>query len=141
MYTRRNRCLPTFHSTSTISSPSERATRSAAPRIFSKSTQRLLDPSRFAVHSYRPNKKVGLRPLLRATCFRAKTEYIPAARQKQDTPPRPSRTCRKGTHPLLAFVFVPTSRNLSRPGWKGASLPPPAHQYIFVEQFGNFSYP
>ena len=38
MYTRRNRCLPIFHSTSTTSRPSERATRSAAARIFSKST-------------------------------------------------------------------------------------------------------
>src|SRR5260370_29610880 len=87
MYTRRNRCLPTFHSTSTISRPSERATRSAAPRIFSKSTQRLPDLSRSAVHSNRPNKKVGSRPLIRSTRFRAKSEYIPAARQKQDTGP------------------------------------------------------
>src|SRR5260370_22175300 len=60
MYTLRNRCLPTFHSTSTISSPSERATRSAAPRIFSKSTQRLPDPSRSALHSNRPQQKSGL---------------------------------------------------------------------------------
>src|SRR2546421_378008 len=60
MYTRRNRCLPTFHSTSTISSPSDRATRSAALRIFSKSTQRLPDRSRSAVHSNRRQQKSGL---------------------------------------------------------------------------------
>src|SRR5437870_374687 len=89
MYTLRNRCLPTFHSTSTISRPSERATRSAAPRIFSKSKQRHLDPSRSALHSNRPNKKVGSRPLIRSTRFRAKSEYIPPARQKQDTPQVP----------------------------------------------------
>src|SRR2546425_589668 len=35
--TRKNRCLPTFHSTSTMSKPSDRATRSAASRIRSKS--------------------------------------------------------------------------------------------------------
>src|SRR6266849_9662983 len=60
MYTLRNRCLPTFHSTSTISSPSERATRSAAPRIFSKSTQRLPGLSRSALHSNRRQQKSGL---------------------------------------------------------------------------------
>src|SRR5882672_2689354 len=87
MYTLRNRCLPIFHSTSTISRPSERATRSAASRILSKSKQRLPDRSRSAMHSNRPNKKVGLRPLLRATRFRAKSKYIPAARQKQDKGP------------------------------------------------------
>src|SRR6267143_4942657 len=114
MYTRRNRCLPTFHSTSTISRPSERATRSAAPRIFSKSTQRLLDPSRSALHSNRPNKKVGLRPPLRATRFRAKGEYIPPARQKQDTPPPPLCfcPCRGTIHraPLRPFVVAGLSR-------------------------------
>jgi len=42
------------------------------------------------VHSNRPNKKVGLRPLLRATRLRAKLKYIPAVRQKQDKGlPRP----------------------------------------------------
>ena len=30
------------------------------------------------------NKKVGSRPLIRSTRFRANLEYIPAARQKQD---------------------------------------------------------
>src|SRR6266481_8024748 len=88
MYTRRNRCLPTFHSTSTISRPSERATRSAAPRIFSKSTQRLPNHSRSAVHSNRRQQKSGLAPTHGATRFRAKIEYIPAALQKQDTAPR-----------------------------------------------------
>src|SRR5206468_8568127 len=87
MYNRRNRCLPIFHSTSTISRPSERATRSAASRIFSKSKQRLPDRSRSVVHSNRPNKKVGLRPLLRATRLRAKLKYIPAVQQKQDKGP------------------------------------------------------
>ena len=38
-----------------------------------------------SLHSNRPNKKVGLRPPIRATRFRAKIEYIPPARQKQDT--------------------------------------------------------
>src|SRR6266576_3773526 len=32
-----------------------------------------------------PNKKVGSRPLVRSTRFRAKWKYIPPARQKQDT--------------------------------------------------------
>jgi hypothetical protein len=85
MYTRRNLCFPTFHSTSAISSPSERATRSAASRIFSRFTRRLPGPCRYQVHSNRPNKKVGSRPLIRATRFRAKQQYIPPARQKQDT--------------------------------------------------------
>src|SRR5207245_4165772 len=89
MYTRKNRCLPIFHSTSTTSKPSERATRSAAPRIFSKSTQRLPDPSRSAMHSHRPNQKVGSRPLIRSTRFQPQSEYIPPARQKQDTPQVP----------------------------------------------------
>jgi len=34
------------------------------------------------------NKKVGLRPLMVRPASRAKIEYIPAARQKQDTGPR-----------------------------------------------------
>src|SRR6266702_3134403 len=34
-----------------------------------------------------PNKKVGSRPLVRSTRFRAKWKYIPPARQKQDTGP------------------------------------------------------
>src|SRR5713226_5908762 len=107
IYTRRNRCLPTFHSTSTISSPSERATRSAAARIFSKSTQRLLDPSRSALHSNRPNKKVGLRPPLRATRFRAKSEYIPPARQKQDTGIRVPQAAILPNGVSLAFFVAP----------------------------------
>src|SRR6266699_693286 len=60
MYTRKHRCLPIFHSTSTISSPSERATRSAAARIFSKSIQRLPDPSRSAMPSNRRQQKSWL---------------------------------------------------------------------------------
>src|SRR6202040_3201902 len=101
MYTRRNRCLPTFHSTSTISRPSERATRSAAPRIFSKSTQRLPDHSRSAVHSNRRQQKSGLAPTHGATRFRAKIEYIPAALQKQDTAPAPLQPCRAGSPSAL----------------------------------------
>src|SRR5262249_47861929 len=62
MYTRRNRCLPTFHSTSTISSPSERATLSATSRIFSKFTRRLPGQSRSKVHSNRRQQKSGLAP-------------------------------------------------------------------------------
>src|SRR6266403_3213830 len=57
MYTRRKRCLPIFHSTSTTSSPSERATLSAASRIFSNCKQRLPSLSRFHAHSNRPTKK------------------------------------------------------------------------------------
>jgi len=38
------------------------------------------------VHSNRPNKKVGLRPPIRATRFRAKRQYILPSRQMQDTP-------------------------------------------------------
>ena len=36
------------------------------------------------------NKKVGSRPLIRSTRFRANLEYIPAARQKQDTVAHPA---------------------------------------------------
>src|SRR6266446_3955632 len=57
MYTRRKRCLPIFHSTSTTSSPSERATLSAASRIFSNCKQRLPSLCRFHAHSNRPTKK------------------------------------------------------------------------------------
>src|SRR5712671_309818 len=85
MYTRRKRCLPIFHSTSTTSSPSERATLSAASRIFSNCKQRLPDLSRFNARCIRPNKKVGLRPPRRATRYRAKGKYMPSARQKQGT--------------------------------------------------------
>jgi hypothetical protein len=35
------------------------------------------------LHSNRPNKKVGLRPPIRATRFRAKTQYILPSSQKQ----------------------------------------------------------
>lgn len=83
--TRRKRCFPTFHSTSNISRPTDRATRSAASRIFSKSNRRLPEQCRCPVHSNRPNKKVGLRPPIRATRFRAKRQYIPPSSQKQDT--------------------------------------------------------
>src|SRR5260370_6942468 len=118
MYTRRNRCLPTFHSTSTISRPSERATRSAAPRIFSKSTQRLPDHSRSAVHSNRRQQKSGLAPTHGATRFRAKIEYIPAARQKQDTAPGSAILLNGVLFPLFAVeglqthVFLKTGLSL-----------------------------
>src|SRR6266446_1629529 len=85
MNTRRKRCLPIFHSTSTTSSPSERATLSAASRIFSNCKQRLPDLSRLNARCIRPNKKVGLRPPRRATRYRAKGKYMPSARQKQGT--------------------------------------------------------
>src|SRR5256885_486724 len=62
MYTRKNLCFPTFHSTSTTSSPSDRATRSAAARIFSKFTRRLLRQGRYQVHSNRQQQKSGLAP-------------------------------------------------------------------------------
>src|SRR3984957_11765776 len=86
MITRKKRCFPTFHSTSYISRPSDRATRSAASRIFSKSNRRLPKQCRCPLPSNRPNKKVGLRPPIRATCFRAKTQYILPSSQMQDTP-------------------------------------------------------
>src|ERR1700757_2600735 len=86
MYTRRKRCLPIFHSTSTTSSPSERATLSAASRIFSNCKQRLPGLSRSDAHLNQPNKKVGLRPPRRATRYRAKGEYKRQLMQKQDTP-------------------------------------------------------
>src|SRR5260370_33852740 len=57
--------------------PTDRATRSAAPRIFSKSTQRLPDLSRSAVHSNRPNKKVGSRPLIRSTTSERNQSIFP----------------------------------------------------------------
>src|SRR5258708_13557182 len=47
MVTRRKRCLPTFHSTSTTSKPSERATRSAASRMRSRSISAFPLPPEF----------------------------------------------------------------------------------------------
>ena len=132
MYTRRNLCFPTFHSTSAISSPSERATRSAASRIFSRFTRRLPGPCRYQVHSNRPNKKVGSRPLIRATRFRAKQEYIPPTRQKQDTggpasPPRGSVCQRQGTTSELAR----NSGGLGAGDFSSrASLSLPLHQVV-----------
>ena len=79
MYTRRKRCLPIFHSTSTTSKPSERATRSAASRTFSKFTQRLhgLRRSKSSVPAG-GNKKVGLRPPYDATRFQSENSvYSP----------------------------------------------------------------
>ena len=64
MYTRRKRCLPIFHSTSTTSRPSERATRSAAARIFSKFTQRLPGLGRSDAPTNRQQQKSGLAPTL-----------------------------------------------------------------------------
>src|ERR1700730_13980631 len=64
MYTRRKRCLPIFHSTSTTSRPSERATRSAASRTFSKFTRRLPGLSRSNAQFIRRQQKSGLAPTL-----------------------------------------------------------------------------
>src|SRR4029077_17198163 len=58
--TRRNLCLPTFHSTSTTSSPSARATRSAASRTFSSFTRSLPGQQPAPVHSVRLQQKSGL---------------------------------------------------------------------------------
>src|SRR5260370_28250318 len=106
MYTRRNRCLPTFHSTSTTSSPSERATRSAAPRIFSKSTQRLPDPSRSALHSNRPQQKSGL--AAHSSCDPLQSEirvYSPCkAKARYGPQPHPGPSFRA---PVVAGVFLP----------------------------------
>jgi hypothetical protein len=57
-----------------------------------------------------PNKKVGSRPLIRSTRFRAKLEYIPAARQKQDkgTPLPPILP--KSRNPLIIQAFRAYSR-------------------------------
>src|SRR6267143_1641103 len=85
MYTRKNLCFPTFHSTSTISSPSERATRSAAARMLSKFTRRLPDRSRYQLHPNRNQQKSGLAPTHPCDRFRVKLEYIPPPRQKQGT--------------------------------------------------------
>src|SRR5712691_6822265 len=106
MYTRKNRCLPIFHSTSTISSPSERATRSAAARIFSKSTQRLLDRSRSAVHSNRPNKKVGSRPLsLRPASERSQSIFPLHCKCKIRGLPA-ATTCSDGSFALFAVRLL-----------------------------------
>src|ERR1700687_631007 len=85
MYTRRNLCFPTFHSTSTTSSPSERATRAAAARICSKFTWRLPGQGRYQVHPNRRQQKSGLAPTHRCDRFRVNLEYIPAPQQKQGT--------------------------------------------------------
>src|SRR4029434_3676896 len=62
MYTLRKRCLPLFHSTSTTSRPSERATLSAASRIFSNCKQRLPGLGRSNAHYNRQTQKSGLAP-------------------------------------------------------------------------------
>src|SRR5260370_33591160 len=87
MQTRKNVCFPTFHSTSTTSSPSERATLSAAARIFSKFTWRLPGHGRYQVLPNRRKQKSGLAPTHRCDRFRVKLEDIPAPRQKQGTQP------------------------------------------------------
>src|SRR6266581_7044304 len=68
-----------------------------------------------------PTKKWAVRPLIRSTRFRAKSEYIPPARQKQDTGPSRFRRARRklvptrpGTPPLFpAFVAASLSRHLA----------------------------
>src|SRR6202022_3417322 len=100
MYTRKNLCFPTFQSTSTTSSPSERATRSAAARIRSKFTWRLPDHGRYQVHPNRGQQKSGLAPTHRCDRFRVNLEYIPPPRQKQGTAP-PLPQARLGGSPLL----------------------------------------
>src|SRR5215471_18417875 len=84
MYTLRKRCLPTFHSTSTTSSPCERATRSAASRIFSNCKRRLHGQCRCNAHKSRQTQKSGLAPTRSCDPLRAKAKYMPAIRQKQD---------------------------------------------------------
>src|ERR1700739_1859994 len=126
MYTLRKRCLPIFHSTSTTSRPSERATRSAASRTFSKFNRRLPSHCRLQLHSYRPNKKVGLRPPIRATRFRAKTEYIPPARQKQDTARNPGLSPIPRLHPVPGQAI-----GLTPPGHPSS---PPLHQELSALQ-------
>ncbi len=80
MYTRRKRCLPIFHSTSTTSKPSVRATRSAARGPFPNSRRDSPAYAGLKLSTAGGNKKVGLRPPHGATRFRAKTEYIPPTR-------------------------------------------------------------
>src|SRR5712692_2921507 len=121
IYTRRNRCLPTFHSTSTTSSPSERATRSAAPRIFSKSTQRLPDPSRSALHSNRPQQKSGL--AAHSSCDPLQSEIRVysrcTAKARYAPPPLPHPSFRTEQADAFSSPFAPAKgsacleRNLS----------------------------
>src|SRR5258708_12995295 len=92
MYTRKNLRFPTFHSTSTPSSPSERATLSAAARIFSKFTWRLPGHRRYQVHPNRRQQKSGLAPTHRCDRFRVNLQYIPPPRPHQPThPPLPAQ--------------------------------------------------
>src|SRR6266581_2485631 len=86
-----------------------------------------------------PTKKWAVRPLIRSTRFRAKSEYIPPARQKQDTGSTPalapllvvaglSRFLQSGSYrtapPFLAFPAAPT-RHSSLPLAPAASSPLP----------------
>src|SRR5215471_7822764 len=83
IYTLRKRCLPIFHSTSTTSSPSERATRSAASRIFSNCNERLPGQGRSNAHYNRQTQKSGLAPTRSCDPLRAKPKYMPRVGQKQ----------------------------------------------------------
>src|SRR5215471_16427425 len=111
MYTLRKRCLPIFHSTSTTSSPSERATRSAASRIFSNCKQRLHDQCRSTAHENRQTQKSGLTPTRSCDPLRAKSKYMPAIRQKQGAARNEGARCRRPRKSLI-------QRDL-RLGWGG----------------------
>jgi hypothetical protein len=122
MYTRKNLCFPTFHSTSTTSSPSERATLSAAARIRSKFTWRLPGHRRYQVHPNRRQQKSGLAPTHRCDRFRVNLEYIPAPRQKQGTPAaligynRPARIHRRSGSKSWATSSGPLRIHRTCPG-------------------------
>src|SRR5205807_4254131 len=88
----RGRCIPAKTSASPLSIPHQRlpapltALRAQRLREFSRNSRG--DSSGKAGIKCTPtgsNKKVGLRPLIRATRFRANLEYIPPLRQKQVT--------------------------------------------------------
>src|SRR6266581_296442 len=101
MYTRRKRCLPIFHSTSTTSRPSERVTRSAAARMRSKSTRR--NPG-----SHGPplvQRNIRLEPIRRAG--RGRTE----SRQASSGAPKAAAT--KKWARAHSLVRPASERNLS----------------------------
>src|SRR5271170_4845743 len=66
---RKRRCLPICHSTSKTSTPSERATRSAASRIFSRSIPFAygfaIEASQDQLENSRAQQKSGLAPTRR----------------------------------------------------------------------------
>ena len=129
MYTLRKRCLPTFHSTSTTSKPSDRATRSAASRIFSNCKQRLpglgrsdaqrVGHVRVCKQTPKPDRqtqKSGLAPTRSCDPLRAKSKYRPRLWQKQGKgkPEKPDGSGERGTGRQTARAS--SGKNERRPG-------------------------